>query len=78
MPKLCDIPNICDDGPAELWRSDETGRLIVHIRIECDTSYVDIDLVNLIGWMRDGPSADAATTAAIADGIDLPRSRARA
>lgn len=55
MGKICDVIGVRADGPAELWRNDESGRLVVRIITECGYARVEIDLFDLVGWLRTGP-----------------------
>lgn len=57
-----------EDGfPVELWRDDETGRLVVVAYTDAGYGLVTIDLPDLIGWLRSSTrifqlSADEAAT----------------
>jgi len=67
MPKLCEMENVRggDTGfPVELYRDDETGRLVVRGINEGGFACVDIDLADLLTWL--GLDAEAVIAAAAA------------
>lgn len=51
---LCEIKGVHggDDGcPIELWRDDDTGRLVIRGYNEAGYAAVDIDAIELATWM---------------------------
>jgi hypothetical protein len=56
MPKLCEMAGVRggDGFPVELWRHDETGRLTIVAYNQAGCDSVDIDLWDLINWLRSG------------------------
>jgi hypothetical protein len=55
MPKVCDMEGVrgSDSGfPVSLWRDEDTLRLVVRGINEGGYGCVDIDLIDLIRWMR--------------------------
>lgn len=80
MPKLCDLIGVrayhgCDDYPVQLWRHDETGRLVIRAYNEAGYNGTEVDLLDLVDWLKSGPTLgiviDAETANRIA--VDLHR-----
>jgi hypothetical protein len=79
MPKLCDIPRVRQYGviepqPLELWRDDESGRLVIRAYNEGGYSGTEVDLLDLIEWLSTGPRPVVVLengTRAISIGDDL-------
>ena len=60
MPKLMDMDGVTGGEagfPIELWRDDDTGRLVIRGYNESGFNVVDIDLNEVRVWLA---SADAA------------------
>ena len=58
MPKICVMEYVRGWGErydVELWRDDDSGRLVVRAYNECHNGIVDIDLLDIISWCREGP-----------------------
>ena len=55
MANVCDIEGVHADGPLELWRNDESGRLMVRVITECGYSCVELDLWELFRWTSAEP-----------------------
>lgn len=65
MPKLCNMDGVRggeEDFPVELWQDDESGRLIVRGINEGGFACVDIDLLDLCGWLGVRDDVIAAAT----------------
>lgn len=43
------------DLPAELRTSRYSDRLVIHVPTECGYSFVELDLADLLRWLRSGP-----------------------
>lgn len=59
---LSTLTNVRHSGgalPAEVRASRYSDRLVVHIPTECGYSFVELDLADLVGWLRSGPAAVA-------------------
>jgi hypothetical protein len=41
-------------GPVELWLNEE-GRVVIRSYNECGNNYTDVDLPDLVDWLRSGP-----------------------
>jgi len=59
MAKICDVAGVRADGPVELWRDDQSGRLLVRIITECGYARVDLDLWDIILWAASGHGREA-------------------
>ena len=67
MPKICDLEGVreyVDHLPVELWRQepinswphgDGLGRLVLRVYTECGNASADVDLLDLVMWLRSGP-----------------------
>lgn len=58
MPKICEMANvreISEGYPVELWRNDESGRLVVRAVNEDGNNCTEVDLWDLIQWFSIGP-----------------------
>ena len=63
MPKICNMEGVRggEEGfPVELWRCSESGRLQVVAFNEAGYSSVEIDLFDLLEWLRNGPASLSA------------------
>ena len=61
MPKICEMENVRGgerDFPVELWRDDDTGRLVITAYNEAGFNCVEIDLWDLVDWLQNGPGRD--------------------
>lgn len=57
MPKIADMPGVINHGssePVELWRDDETGRLVIRAYNEGGYNCTDVDLWGLLDWLSSG------------------------
>ena len=57
MPKICEMKGVRQYGnsdPVELWRDDESGRLVIKAFNEGGYSCTDVDLWDLINWLQTG------------------------
>lgn len=44
--------------PVELWRDDESGRLVIRARNEGGHSATFVDLADLVKWLKDQPHTE--------------------
>jgi hypothetical protein len=44
-----------EEFPLEFHRHSETGRIVIRCRNECGNNYTDLDLWDVIEWLRIGP-----------------------
>ena len=66
--KICDMNGVRGGEPefeVELWRHDETGRLVVRGTNEGGFSCVDIDLGDICKWLGLDSDPEALTAAAL-------------
>ena len=57
--KLCELAGVREYGggePVELWRNDETGRLVIRAYNEGGYNCTDVDLLDLVDWLQAGPA----------------------
>ena len=52
---LDDVRHSGGDLPAELRTSRYSDRLVIHVPTECGYSFVELDLADLLRWLRSGP-----------------------
>jgi hypothetical protein len=58
MSKICNMAGVREytDGDAiEHTRHDGTGRLVIRAFNECGNNYTQVDLLDLIEWLKSGP-----------------------
>jgi hypothetical protein len=58
MPRICVMESVRELGegfPVELWRDDDSGRLVVRPYNERHNGSVDIDFMDIISWCQRGP-----------------------
>jgi hypothetical protein len=48
--KICDVLGVMTDDPLELWRDDETRRIVLRVITEAGCVYTEIDLADLLAW----------------------------
>jgi hypothetical protein len=63
MAKICDMNTVreyAEGYPVELWRDDDSGRLVLLALNEAGFSGVRIDLWDLINWLRSGSGSSAS------------------
>jgi len=54
MFKICEMVGVREYGeskPVELWRDDETGRLVIRASNECGNNSTSVDLFELLDWV---------------------------
>jgi len=75
MPKICTMEGVQEHSehmPVELWRDDDSHRLTIRAYNECGDNCVNIDLWQLVDWLKVGPCtrtlslSDAHPTKALA------------
>ena len=67
------VRELTEGEPLEIW--SRSGRIVVRAFNECGHNYTEIDLMDLLGWARNGgyecnavlPSANVSTTS-VTDG----------
>lgn len=62
MPKIIEMISVreySEGYPVELWKDDESGRLVFRARNEGGNNEVLIDVMDLIEWMRAGNDGTA-------------------
>lgn len=72
MQKICEMQGVheySEDFPVELWRND-SNRLVVHAKNEGGCNFVEIYLMELIAWLKEGPTAVGDS-----NGNDISRDR---
>lgn len=60
MPKLCVMDGVREHSegwPVELWRDDNTGRLVIRAFNEAANNTTDVDLLDVADWLRFGPAS---------------------
>lgn len=58
MPMICELRGVrehCEGDPVELWRDNDTGRLVIRAQNECGNNSTHVDLFDLLDWMSAGP-----------------------
>jgi hypothetical protein len=45
-----------EGAPVELWRDNETGRLVIRAYNECRNNSTQVDLWDLLDWLSVGPA----------------------
>jgi hypothetical protein len=63
VPKITEMMGVRSDDahPVELWRDQQSGRLVVRAYNDAGYSYTEIDLWDLIHWLQSGPRPDMVT-----------------
>jgi hypothetical protein len=59
MSRICRLDGVreySEGDVVELWRDDDTGRLVIRARNECGNNSTTVDLFDLLEWMSAGPS----------------------
>lgn len=67
MPKICDMKGVreyMEGDLVELWRDDDTGRLVIRARNECGNNSTTVDLFDILDWMSVGPNKRVLESAA--------------
>lgn len=49
------LRELTEGYPVELWRDEKSGRLVVRAKNEGGCNITEIDLFDLINWLRAGP-----------------------
>ena len=60
MAKICDLDGVreySEGQPVELWFDEVTGRLVIIARNGGGYDCTNIDLHDLLNWLRSGPAA---------------------
>lgn len=76
--KVCEMASVrewSEGYPVELWRDEDSGRLVIRAKSECGNSIVHVDLWDVVAWCL-GPSAAAVQKGNCNDANDdneLPR-----
>jgi hypothetical protein len=68
------VRELTEGYPVELWRNEESGRVVVRAKNEGGFNVVEIDLWDLIGWLTNGPQHGVLDNGT-SDGRDSARSR---
>jgi len=58
MGKICEMKGVrewSEKETVELWRDEESGRLVIRAYSECGNSIVHVDLWDILDWCRAGP-----------------------
>src|SRR5258705_8225184 len=57
VPKICNLNGVrehSEGDPLELWRDDESGRLVIRASNECGNNSTRVDLWDLLDWLSAG------------------------
>jgi hypothetical protein len=56
--EMCGVREHTEGYPVQFARNDKTGRLVIIASNECGNNVTEIDLFDLIEWLKLGPSGE--------------------